>query len=82
MSKRGRGRPLKTEREQMGQLLWLERILEEEIAALRRQGYRGHRPTKALTRAAARLGISESSAWRLMAEIKRQNEQLSLRIAS
>ena len=77
--KRGRGRPPKTEHEQMGQVLWFERLLEEEITALLRQG---HKPKKALARAASRLEISKRSAHRLMAEIKRQNERLAVSIAS
>jgi hypothetical protein len=44
-----RGRPLKTEHEQMGQILWLERLLEEEVTALLR---RGVKPKKVLIRAA------------------------------
>ena len=79
MSRRGRGRPPKTEHEQMGQLLWLERLLEEEVTALLQQG---RRPKKALARAAVRLDISRRSAYRLMAEIKRQDERLTVTIAS
>jgi hypothetical protein len=70
MTRRGRGRPRKTEREHMGQLLWLERLLEEETTALRRQG---RKPTKVLIRAAAKLDMSESSAWRLKAELDQAN---------
>jgi hypothetical protein len=81
MSRRGRGRPLKTEHEQMGQLLWFERLMEEETETLQRQGYRGYKPTKALARVAARLKISESTAWRIAAEMKRQDEQLKASIA-
>ena len=80
--KRGRGRPPKTEHEQDGQLAWLERLLGEETEALRLQGYRGHKQTKALLRAAARLGISESTAWRIVAEMKQQDELFIQSIAS
>jgi len=79
MNKRGRGRPPKTERDHRGELLWLERFLEEETTALRRPG---RRPTKVLIRAAAKLDISESSAWRLLAEMKQQDELFAQSIAS
>ena len=80
--KRGRGRPPKTEREQFGQLLWLERMLEEETTALRQQGHKGHKPSKALARAAARLEISERSAWRLVAQLEQQNDSFTASITS
>ena len=63
----------------MGQISWLERLLEEEVTALLR---RGVKPKKALVRAASRLEISRRSAYRLMAEIKRQDERTAATIAS
>jgi hypothetical protein len=69
MSRRGRGRPAKTEREYWGEVLWLERLTEEETAALRQAGLK---PKKAQTRAAAMLGISERSARRLLAQARDQ----------
>ena len=80
MSGRRRGRPRKNEHAHMGELLWLERLLEQETAALRQQGHRS--PSKALIRAAILLGISERSAWRLLAEMERENERFTAQVAS
>jgi hypothetical protein len=77
MSKRGRGRPPKTERDATGELLWFERFLGEETASLR-----GRKPTKALIRAAIRLGVSERVAWRLLAELRRGEDEVIAAVAS
>ena len=75
-----RGRPAKTERDAFGEVLWFERLLEQETEALRRGGH--HSPTKALIRAAILLKISERAAWRLKAEMARQDAHLAASIAS
>ena len=79
MTARRSGRPRKTEHERTGELLWLEQILEEEKAALRR---RGHKPKKALARAAARLEISHRVAWRRLAKMKQNSQKLEIKIAA
>jgi hypothetical protein len=65
--KRGKGRPPKTKHDYWGQVLWLERLAEEETATMRKGGAK---PTKALARAAFLLGISKRSAFRLMAQAR------------
>lgn len=80
MSRRRRGRPPKTEHEAFGQLLWFERLFEEEIAAQLGRGLT--KPKKVLQRTAVRLGVSERSAWMLKAEIERENARFEQTIAS
>lgn len=79
MTKRRRGRPHKTEHDATGDLTWFEKILREEETAMLRQD---RKPKKAVTRAAARLGISKRVAWRRAAEIERENEAFAATIAS
>jgi hypothetical protein len=71
MSRRRRGRPRKSEHDAFGEVLWFERIFEQESMALRRAGRCV--PTQALISAASLLDISERSAWKLKAELDRVN---------
>jgi hypothetical protein len=66
MTKRGRGRPRKTERDHMGDLLWLEEMMAREADAMLRDGLK---PAKTLVQAALKLGMSERKGWSLKAEI-------------
>jgi hypothetical protein len=74
MTKRRRGRPAKTEHDLTGEILWLEELMQREQTAMLQAGLR---PKKVLLRAAARLDISERSAKRLKAEMKRVDVDLS-----
>lgn len=70
MNKSKRGRLPNTERQNRGDLLWLEERLAVAKAEMRQ---RGIKPKKALARAAADLDMSESKAYALLAQMKREH---------
>ena len=74
MTKRGRGRPRKTEHDHTGDLLWLEEMMAREAEAMRQAGIK---PTKTLIKAAIKLKFSERKAWGLLAEMKQVDVDLS-----